>query len=224
MRKVAARLLTAVAVAGLAATGALSGGAGSAEAATLPGAHKAKSVPGGKVSIRLFDESYGVQNSVGNNPFSREVFVSGKVRVTTGGGLKGGTVTTGYLIGCQLDFGAGAGAGAGVKSELDPDALIAGQNPFGPPAATKGTGVKGQFTLAPGEAKFVPVIRASVGGETVESFSFSGATGGVAYKSERFGVDGCAGFAQARALVNVQVSNDGNASNITLYGKPFSIG
>lgn len=218
MRKVAARLLTAVAAAGLVATGALSGGAGSAEAATLPGAHKAKSVPGGTVSIRLFDESYRVQNSVANNPFSREVFVSGKVRVTTGGGLKGGTVTTGYLVGCQMNFGANSGA-AIVTNELD--GTQQGIDEVLDPEKTK---ISGGFELSPGEARFVPVIQAKVDGEAAESFTFSGATGGVAYRSERFGVNGCAGFAQARALVNVQVSSDGNASNITLYGKPFSIG
>ncbi len=218
MRKTAVRLVTAAAVAGVAAAGALSAGAGAAEAAKLPGAHKSKSVPGGTVSIRLYDEAYGVQNSVANNPFSREVFVSGKVRVTTGGGLEGGTVTTGYLIGCQLNFGANSGAGV-VTNELD-DSVTSVEDLLNEDKTKLSAG----FELSPGEAKFVPVIQAKVGGEAVESFSFSGTTGGVAYKSERFGVNGCAGFAQARALVNVQVSGDGNASNITLYGKPFSIG
>lgn len=215
-RKRAARLVTAVAVAGVAAAGVLTG-AGSADAGPLPGAFKSKNVPGGKVTIRLFNESYSVQNSVANNPFSREVFVSGKVKVTTGGGIEGGTVTTGYLIGCQLDFGARSEGGIDITNDK-PDIAI-GDSGFG-----ASPGVKGAFKLAPGEAKFVPVIRASVGGSAVESFDFTGKTGGVAYSQERFSVDGCAGFAQARALVNVQVSTSGAKSNVTLYGAPFSIG
>lgn len=222
INKRTARLATAVAVAGLAA--AALGGTGAADAAKLPGGHKAKQVSGGSVSIRLFDESYTVQRPVTNVPTSREVFVSGKVRVNTGGDVKGGTVTTGYLIGCQLNFGAGAGGGAGIETDLDLSALATGDSPLSPPAATDDTGANASFSLGPGTAKFVPVIRTSIDDTAVNSFNFTGSTGGVAYSQERFGVDGCAGFAQARALVNVQVSGGDAKANVTLYGKPFSIG
>lgn len=212
--KSVARSATALAVAGAAAAAVVATGAGTADAAPLPGAFKSKAVPGGKVSIRLFNEAYAVQNSVANNPFSREVFVSGKVRINTSGDIKGGTVTAGYLVGCQLNFGAKSGGDIIGESDWDGNGKLKNDK----------TKVGASFTLSPGDVKFAPVIRASVGGEAVESFSFTGNTGGVAYKSERFAVDGCAGFAEARALVNVQVSTKGAKSNITLYGRPFSIG
>ena len=217
-----ARLTTVVAAAAVAA--ATLGGTGGADAAKLPGAHKSKQVTGGSVAIRLYDESYSVQRPVTNVPTSREVLVSGKVRVRTGGDVKGGTVTTGYLIGCQLNFGAGAGTGGGLGTELDLNKLGSGDDPFSVPAPTKGTGSQATFTLGPGAAEFVPVIKTSIDDTKVNSFNFTGQTGGVAYSQERFGVDGCAGFAQARALVNVQVSGDTGKANVTLYGKPFSIG
>ncbi|MFT3659890.1 MAG: MspA family porin [Gordonia sp. (in: high G+C Gram-positive bacteria)] len=210
--KAAARLVTAVAVAGVGAAGVLSAGAGAADAAKLPGGFKSRSVPGGKVTIRLFDESFRITNSVANNHFSREVFVSGKVKVTTSGDIEGGTVTAGYLVGCQLNFGAESEGSA--------------EQPFD----SEGTGdaeagVDAGFTLSPGEAKFVPVVNVvDDEDEEIDAFDFSDARGGVAYSAERFGVDGCAGFAQARALVNVQVETDGKKSNVTLYGRPFSIG
>ena len=226
-RKRTLGLVAAAAVAGTLATGVLT--TGTAEAAPLPGASGAKKVPGGSVSIRLFDESFTVQRPVAHVPTSREVHVSGKVRVTTTGSLKGGTVTTGYLIGCQLDFGARSNGNIGLTSLSKDQFSTSVPGPDGTPIPidtplNKGSGVGGGFTLAPGAAKFVPVIKASIGGQPVESFTFTGQRGGVAYSQERFGVDGCAGFAQARALVNVKVANAEFKGNITLYGRPFSIG
>ncbi|MFT3715940.1 MAG: MspA family porin [Gordonia sp. (in: high G+C Gram-positive bacteria)] len=219
-----ARLVTAVAVAGVAAAAVT--GAGAAEAASLKSVSKSKAIPGGSVAIKLFDEKYSVQQAVTNVPTSREVFVSGKVRVTTGGDVEGGAVTPGYVVGCQLNFGASGSGTAGVTTSSDDQSVITvpvGGGSLDVPLASD-TGVGSGFTLAPGDAKFVPVIKASIGGNTVNSFTFTDHQGGVAYSQERFGVDGCAGFAEARAVVNVQVSTDDYKGNITLYGRPFSIG
>ena len=218
------RLAVAAATAGVAV--ATLAGTGTADAAQLPGAHLSKKVPGGSVSIRLFDESFAVQRPVTNTPLSREVWVSGKVAVQTGGSLKGGTVTTGYLIGCQLDFGAKSGVDLSGEVDFTDTVkdVISGEEEPAEPEFTPSGAVTGQFKLGPGKAEFVPVIRASIGDATVNGFTFTGQRGGVAYSQERFGVDGCAGFAQARALVNVQVSSDEYKGNVTLYGRPFSIG
>nr|WP_308469737.1 MspA family porin [Gordonia spumicola] len=122
--------------------------------------------------------------------------------------MKGATLTAGYLVGCQLNFGASAGAETS-------DLLASGDVSVTP---------SGGFTLGPGEAGFYPVIRASVDGDEVNSISFADGRGGLAYSQERFSVDGCAGHASARALVKVQVSTDTFKGNITTYGKPFSLG
>ncbi|GEE04212.1 hypothetical protein nbrc107696_46580 [Gordonia spumicola] len=203
------RILAVAGLAGAAAM-ALSGlSAGHADAGKLPGSFKHKDLgDGNSVTIRLYDESATISRAVTNIPTSREALVSGKIAVTTSGDIKGATLTAGYLVGCQLNFGASAGAETS-------DLLASGDVSVTP---------SGGFTLGPGEAGFYPVIRASVDGDEVNSISFADGRGGLAYSQERFSVDGCAGHASARALVKVQVSTDTFKGNITTYGKPFSLG
>ena len=214
MKNLNKRVAAGVAVAGAALIAVTGATAGLAEAKPLPGASKSRSFDAGSVNIRLYDESARITRAVTNVPTSREVWVSGKVRVTTSGDVKGGNINVGYLIGCQLNFGAGADGGAGVEygplqdsPELDPSA-----------------GVSGAFELSPGEAKYVPVIKTTINDEAVNSFNFGNARGGVAYSQERFGVDGCAGHAEGMAKVTVKVATDTFKGNITMYGKPFSLG
>ena len=65
-------------------------------------------VDGTPVTVQLFDEYVNVQRAVTNVQTSREVWVSGKVKVTVGGKAEGGSVNAGYLVGCQVNFGASA--------------------------------------------------------------------------------------------------------------------
>ncbi|MFT3715941.1 MAG: MspA family porin [Gordonia sp. (in: high G+C Gram-positive bacteria)] len=225
MSNVKKRVLSGAAVAGAALVGIAGITAGAAEAGKLPGATKTRSFDAGSVTIRLFDESYKITRAVTNVPTSREVFVSGKVRVTTSGDVKGGNIGVGYIVGCQLNFGASANGGAGV--DIDNTDAITGaisSGTFTPATPSPSGGVGGGFSLSPGQAAYVPVIKANVGGNSVDSFNFGDATGGVAYSQERFGVDGCAGHAEAVAKVTVKVSTDEFKGNISMYGKPFSLG
>lgn len=180
-----------------------------ARAGSLPGATKTKSFPDGQLTIKLYDESAKISKAVTNIPTSREVMVSGKVRVSTSGGVKGGSINAGYVVGCQLTFGAGAGTEGSQK--LEQGAIATGES-------------KGSVKIGPGEAAYVPIVKMKIDDEEVNSFDFTGATGGIAYSGERFNIDGCAGYAQARAQVTVQVKTDTFKGNVTMYGKPFSIG
>jgi len=187
--------------------------AGYADAGKLPGVYKHKNLGDGSVTIRLYDEAVRVSRAVTNVPTSREVWVSGKVAVNTSG-LEGATVTAGYIVGCQLNFGADASGGAALDFDTAGQALINQDD----------TTVGGGFELSPGKAAFVPIVKAKVDGEDVDAISFSEGRGGIAYSQERFGVDGCAGFAAARAAIKVQVASDTVKGNITAYGKQFSLG
>ncbi|UQE75863.1 MspA family porin [Gordonia sp. PP30] len=220
MKNLNKRVVTVAAVAG-AALVAVTGTAGVADAQKLPGATKTRSFDEGSITMRLYDESARIERAVTNVPTSREVWVSGKVAVTTKGGVKGGNINVGYLIGCQLNFGASVG-GSGQYDV-----------PFGPLAAQDAKpgwnsdnvpGVNGGFELSPGKAAYVPIIKTSINGNDVNSFNFNQARGGVAYSQERFGVDGCAGHAEGMAKVTVRVATDTFKGNITMYGKPFSLG
>ncbi|WP_440712065.1 MspA family porin [Gordonia sp. FQ] len=169
------------------------------------------------MSIRLAGESYSIRRAVTNVPTSREIVVSGKVLVTTSGSVKGASVTEGYLVGCQLNFGAAAGATGGLGQDWDVTGGTVGDS-------SQKANSKAGFALGPGSARFVPVVRQEINDTVVTSVYFTGDRGGLVYSQERFGVNGCVGFAQARALVNVRFAADGNLGNATLYGAPFSIG
>ncbi|PWD44794.1 hypothetical protein ACN93_01795 [Gordonia paraffinivorans] len=218
-KNITRRVVAAAGLAGAVAMGLTSLAAGGATAGPLPGGTVTRTlVDGTPVTVTLYDEFVNVQRAVTNVPTSREVWLSGKIKVTVGGKAEGGSVNAGYLVGCQVNFGATADSGAGLEI-----------NPY-KDETTPSAGFGGGFTLAPGEATYFPIIETTSGTDTayedyhVNSYAFKGKKGGVVYSQEKFGLDGCAGYASAKAKVKVTVSTDAVKGVITLYGKPFSIG
>lgn len=213
-KNITRRVVAAAGLTGAVAMGLTSLAAGGATAGSLPGGTVTRTlVDGTPVTVTLFDEYVNVQRAVSNVPTSREVWLSGKIKVTVGGKAEGGSVNAGYLVGCQVNFGASAGGDAGIDS-----------------SGTGAAGGSAGFTLGPGQATYFPIIETTSGTDTayedyhVNSYSFKGKKGGVVYSQEKFGLDGCAGYASAKAKVKVTVSTDAVKGVITLYGKPFSIG
>ena len=161
-------------------------------------------------------------------PTSRHVWVSGKVRVTVDGKANGGTVNAGYYVGCQVNFGAGANVGGGLNvTPPSIDSLVAGTGvtTVGPVTTSEGA----TLTLGPGKTGFVPVINYTTTNDygidvTSTTFDFSGNKAGIAYSQQDFNVEQCAGFAQARAYIQVKVSTDSVDGYVTLVGRPFSLG
>ncbi|MGW5106152.1 MspA family porin [Nocardia sp. NPDC004123] len=47
---------------------------------------------------------------------------------------------------------------------------------------------------------------------------------GVSWKNSTIGLSGCAGYAQARAFVQVDVETVTAKGSVTLWGQPFSLG
>ncbi|GAB41207.1 MspA family porin [Gordonia sputi] len=223
MKKIITRRVAAAGAAAAAAVvGLTSLGVGAADAGPLPGGSKTITLAdGSRVSIKLFDESANVQRAVTNVATSREVWASGKVAVTVGGEAQGASINVGYIVGCQVNFGASGGAGGGVTADADGPTF--GDNV---PQASAG------FTLAPGAAAYYPIISTQSSdvsnkdddNYTANDFTFTGNSGGVAYSQERFSVDGCAGYASAKAAVTVKVSTKSVKAVVTLYGAPFSLG
>ncbi|WP_168705666.1 MspA family porin [Gordonia paraffinivorans] len=220
-KNITRRVVAAAGLTGAVAMGLTSLAAGGATAGPLPGGTVTRTlVDGTPVTVTLYDEFVNVQRAVTNVQTSREVWLSGKIKVTVGGKAEGGSVNAGYLVGCQVNFGASAGAGA----EAAVDSNGAAWTNSGTPGVSSG------FTLAPGQATYYPIIETTSGTDTaysdyhVNSYSFKGKKGGVVYSQEKFGLDGCAGYASAKAKVKVTVSTDAVKGVITLYGKPFSIG
>ncbi|MGV9867807.1 MspA family porin [Rhodococcus koreensis] len=217
--------LAAVGAAAAATMGFFSVGAANADTfIPLPGGSITQTLADGTVvTVNLTDESANISPSMGSTPLHRNVWVNGKAAVTLdGAGAKGATITPGYILACQVDFGAKGDAGASSKMTIDDESgnLVSG------PLAGKSNGA---ITLGPGQAKNVTILdlekKDAYGGEShTGGNKFTGKTGSVTWADSTLGVSGCAGYAQARSYVKVAVSTDNVSSNVTLWGQPFSIG
>ncbi|PXW25250.1 UNVERIFIED_CONTAM: MspA protein [Williamsia faeni] len=209
------RLAAAAGIAGVSAVALAAMGTGAAAAGALPGGKTVQTLDDGTtVTVSLFGESVDINPAMSAIPTSRNVWLDGKIAVNISGGAEGGSIEAGYIVGCQLDFGASAGAGGGATATPDFST--------GEVSVTPAAEASGGFELSPGEATSVAFFSDADGNNS--GFDFEGATGGLAYSQETFAVHGCAGFAEAKAYVKVTVETESTTGIVTLYGKPFSIG
>jgi hypothetical protein len=202
------------------ALGFLSAGAANADTfVPLPGGTISKTlVDGTVVTVSMTGESANISPSMGATPLHRNVWVSGSAKVElSGANADGGKIEPGYVVACQLTLGGKGGADTGMSSNWE------------------GEGVKqtaksaGNLSIAPGQAKNVKLLDLEkaddFGGEShTGANSFKGKTGSVTWADSTIGVEGCAGYAQARSYATVSVSTDTITSSTTLWGQPFSIG
>ncbi|MEV0357536.1 MspA family porin [Nocardia sp. NPDC050697] len=108
-------------------------------------------------------------------------------------------LNTGYIVGCQVSIADDA-IGLGLAGAID---------------LTEGTvGGSIGLDLGPGEVKFVQIEIKDITEPGVYS---------VEYQDVEIEIQGCAGYAQARAYTVVEIIGD-NYSKTSLYGMPFSIG
>ncbi|MGH8881043.1 MAG: MspA family porin, partial [Stackebrandtia sp.] len=108
-------------------------------------------------------------------------------------------LNTGYIVGCQVsiaDDAIGLGGSLGLE--------VGGGSVGG------SVGVE----VGPGEVEFVQIDYKDIEKPGVYS---------VEYQDVEMEIQGCAGFAQARAYTVVEIIGD-HYSKTTLYGQPFSIG
>lgn len=219
MKNKTSRRLAAIAgLAGVTTIALSSMGAGGAAAGALPGGIATqKLVDGTNVTVRLVGENVNITPSTVALPTSRNVWLSGKVLVNVAGEAEGATVEAGYVVGCQLNFSAAGGVDGGVDIDLPGNSIG--------PSATATNGPTGSITLSPGKATYWPIIQdTDADGNSVSDFTFEGANGGIAYSQETVKIDGCAGFAQAKAYVKVTVDTPSVTGIVTLWGSPFSLG
>ncbi|MEU6579222.1 MspA family porin [Nocardia sp. NPDC046763] len=108
-------------------------------------------------------------------------------------------INTGYLIGCQVNISDSA-VSAGVSGGVS----LTGANAGGSIG----------LNLGPGQVTFVQVNSKDI---------LKPGTYSIDYQDVPVDVQGCAGYAQARAYTVVEIIGD-NYSKTTLYGQPFSLG
>ncbi len=108
-------------------------------------------------------------------------------------------LNTGYIVGCQVSIGTSAiTAGGGLS------------------LSTTQAGANGSISLqlGPGQVTFVQLSYKDI---------LHPGTYSIEYKDYEINVQGCGGYAQARAYTNVDIFSN-FYSRTSLYGQPFSIG
>ena len=217
--------LAAVGAAAAATMGFFSVGAAQADTfVPLPGGSTTQTLADGTVvTVNLTGESANISPSLGSTPLHRNVWVSGEASVNLQGNpAKTAYIYPGYILACQVDFGAGVGGNAGAS--VTPSQLATGTASI--PASG---GANGGVTLGPGQAVDTAVLdieMADAYGSEIHwgAHYFQGEAGSVAWSDSTLGVSGCAGYAQARSYVKVEVETESVKSTVTLWGQPFSIG
>jgi hypothetical protein len=194
-----------VRVAGLGAAaavvlGLMSTGAANADTfVPLPGGEKVVNAGGVSAKIARNAESALVSPSLAANGAGRTAWVSGDVFAELGGEIpeEGATLTTGYIVGCQVDI---TGLKGSLSADLGFDAL--------------GMGGSLSVPIEAGEVKFAKI-------KTKEDLKPG--VSAIQYRDQQIEVQGCGGYAQARAYTVVEVPGN-HYVKATLYGQPFSIG
>ncbi|MGW5382597.1 MspA family porin [Nocardia sp. NPDC003963] len=196
------------------------GTAGADTFVPLPGGELTETlVDGTVVTVRTAAESATIGPSVGGTPLHRNAWVSGTAQVQLAGrNLKGGSISPGYVVGCQVDIsGGGVNGGAGASTDFE------GQRPD----LSNSGGA--QLTLGPGQARsffLLDIERPNdYGDESHKKFTiFRGPNGSVTWSDSTIELTGCGGYAQARSFVRVKVETAGVLTWVTLWGQPFSLG
>ncbi|AYF73000.1 mspA family protein [Nocardia yunnanensis] len=216
---------TAVRFAGIGAAAAVAFGlfsTGAANADTfvpLPDGQKVN--PAGTVTITRTGEHAIVSPSLAANGAGRVVWVSGAasaVVTETPDGVVGpwngptnkpgsnnssthgsSILSTGYIVGCQISIGEDA-ISAGISGNVSLNSA--------------GLGGSLGVNLGPGQVAFVQIDSK----EVTKAGTYS-----VEYRDAQMQIQGCAGYAQARAYTTVEIIGN-DYSKTTLYGQPFSIG
>ncbi|MGY0499269.1 MspA family porin [Nocardia sp. FBN12] len=215
------RFKTAAAGAAATATvilGLLSTGAASADTfIPLPGGEITQTLPDGTaVTIRLTSESVNISPSMGSTPLHRNVWASGRAEVQIHGKHKYSKIYPGYVVGCQVDISGGTATGGANAATWE------GKGSGG---VTSG----GNLTLGPGQAStfwLLDLEGPDAYGEkaNLPGFAFREEQASVTWADSTLGLGGCAGYAQARAFVGVEVTTKQGRSELRLWGQPFSLG
>ncbi|MBS4103007.1 MspA family porin [Tsukamurella paurometabola] len=237
MKKIAIRGAAVAAAAGV-AMGALSTGAANADTfIPLPSNSSSAKIGDATVTVSITNQSAKLSPGMVSLPTTRNAWVSGVVSAKIAGGkADGGSIQAGYAVGCQIDVGKAevtAGVGGNTGAHFDSD--TGSKTPTGiTPSVSAKTG--GSIRLAAGSVgtQMLTYDRAtwpSPGDEVAPDwadpstgFKFKGASGSLSYAEQTIGVDGCAGYAQARFFAKVKAKVGNTQGTVIVWGKPFTLG
>lgn len=177
------------------------------------------------VSVTRTNETANINPSLGGTPLHRNAWVSATYAVKTSKDAKNIKIRAGYIVGCQVNISGVSGSGNGAASGKP------GPNIDSPPAISSATtGAGTSLSVGPGQAVAYYVNTV----ESADDFGNQKLSNKVGYKAtnhaklsytnEQIGINGCAGYAQARSFADVYVNTPNAEQIVTFYGKPFSLG
>jgi len=192
----------------------------------LPGGSITRTLGDGTVvHLSLVNESAKISGSLGATPLHRNVWTSARVIADVSGpgaSSAGIQLNPGYVVGCQVNL-----ASLGTSEQDSEAAPTVSGGAITPAVPTIGT--TETLTVAPGQAvtKYLLDIEQpdDYGNESHKKHpTVNGPHASVSWTDETFAVDGCAGYAQARAFTFADVSTSAGESIISVWGAPFSMG
>lgn len=205
------------------AIGLLSTGAANADTfIPLPGGTITETLADGTtVTLSVTAESALINPSMGSTPLHRNVWVSATAHADLAGenAARARTkVRPGYVIGCQVNISGGAVTGGGTVTQA-----------YSSNNASGSVNVGGALSLGPGQATTVYIVDQegadAFGNSVHKPFNmFNGPQGSVVWKNATIGLNGCAGYAQGRSFVRIEVETSQVKQDVTLWGQPFSLG
>lgn len=236
MKNIAIRGAAVAAAAGV-ALGALSTGAANADTfIPLPNGSTSNKVGDSTVTVTISNQSAKLSPGMVALPTTRNAWVSGLVSVKISGGKPdGGSIQAGYAVGCQVDVGsAGVTAGVNGDSGVGFGGKDSPMEPYFKPSVNATTGASIKLAAGSIGTQMLTYDRAtwpSPGDEVAPDwadpstgFKFKGASGSLSYTEQTIGVDGCAGYAQARFFAKVKVKSGNSQGTTILWSKPFTLG
>ncbi|KXP03744.1 MspA family porin [Tsukamurella pseudospumae] len=232
MKNIAIRGAAVAAVAGV-ALGTLATGTANADTfIPLPNGSTSSKIGDATVTVSITNQSAKLSPGMVALPTTRNAWVSGVVSAKiTGGKADGGSIQAGYAVGCQIDVGK-TEVTAGVTGESG--ASVGLNGPTIQPKVTAKTGATISLGAGSVGTQMLTYDRStwpSPGDEIAPdwadpstSFKFKGASGSLGYAEQTIGVDGCAGYAQARFFAKVKAKVGNTQGTVILWSKPFTLG
>ncbi|WP_019200690.1 MspA family porin [Tsukamurella sp. 1534] len=185
---------------------------------------------GGSITVSVKRQSVRLSPGMVALPTTRNAWVSGVITAKVNGkDADGGAIEAGYAVGCQVDVGAATLTAGG---EINGPSFSGGETAG--PTTTTSTG--GSISLSAGSigTQMLTYDRATVpkpGDEVAPDwadpgtgFDFTGSSGSLTFNDQTIGVDGCAGYAQARLFVKVTAKVGNSKGRVFVWADRFSLG
>ncbi len=242
MKSMFIRATVAAVVAGTSVAVPFSGTSAADTIIPLPNGRTVEQIGDGTIVVTATGQSARLSPGMVSLPTTRNAWVSGTLHAVLKGENPGnGTIQAGYVVGCQVAVQkAGVDLNGAVNSGVS--AAISGSG-ITPSVAPRGSvGSSGSLTLSAGSIgvepltldkpiwpkagkPFKPQAPRDRGFEKPNKwFAFQGDSGSLTWSDTTVGVDGCAGYAQARLYAYVTGQVGRSEGTAVLWGTPFTLG